>query len=76
MREPGDRLAGSYANFYVANSAVLVPQFGGENAASDARALSILRDAFPGRKVVGIDARATLLGGGNIHCITQQIPLV
>ena len=76
MREPGDRLAGSYANFYVANSAVLVPQFGGENAASDARALDILREAFPGRKVVGIDARAILLGGGNIHCITQQIPLV
>ena len=76
MREPGDRLAGSYANFYVANSAVLVPQFGGENAESDARALAILQDAFPGRKVVGIDARAILLGGGNIHCITQQIPLV
>lgn len=76
MREPGDRLAGSYANFYVANSAVLVPQFGGENTESDARALAILREAFPGRKVVGIDARAILLGGGNIHCITQQIPLV
>ena len=76
MREPGDRLAGSYANFYIANSAVLVPQFGGENAASDARALDILREAFPGRRVVGIDARAILLGGGNIHCITQQVPLV
>lgn len=76
MREPGDRLAGSYANFYVANSAVLVPQFGGENAESDARALAILQEAFPGRRVVGIDARAILLGGGNIHCITQQIPLV
>ena len=76
MREPGDRLAGSYANFYIANSAVLVPQFGGENAASDARALDILREAFPGRRVVGIDARTILLGGGNIHCITQQVPLV
>ena len=74
MREPGDRLAGSYANFYIANSAVLVPQFGGENAASDARALAILREAFPTRRVIGIDARAILLGGGNIHCITQQVP--
>lgn len=74
MREPGDRLAGSYANFYIANHAVLVPQFGGDNAASDARALDILRQAFAGRRVVGIDARAILLGGGNIHCITQQIP--
>ena len=74
MREPGDRLAGSYANFYIANSAVLVPQFGGENAASDAHALAILREAFPTRRVIGIDARAILLGGGNIHCITQQVP--
>ena len=76
MRQPGDRLAGSYANFYIANSAVLVPQFGGENAASDARALGILREAFPGKRVVGIAARAILLGGGNIHCITQQVPEV
>ena len=76
MRQPGDRLAGSYANFYIANSAVLVPQFGGENAASDARALGILREAFPGKQVVGIAARAILLGGGNIHCITQQVPEV
>ena len=76
MRQPGDRLAGSYANFYIANSAVLVPQFGGENAASDARALGILREAFPGKRVGGIAARAILLGGGNIHCITQQVPEV
>lgn len=76
MRQPGDRLAGSYANFYIANSAVLVPQFGGENDASDARALGILREAFPGKRVVGIAARAILLGGGNIHCITQQVPEV
>ena len=74
MREPGDRLAGSYANFYIANSAGLVPQFGGENAASDAHALAILREAFPTRRVIGIDARAILLGGGNIHCITHQVP--
>ena len=73
-REPGEHLAASYVNFYIANGAVLVPQFGGENAESDRRALDILRPLFPGREVVGIDARAILMGGGNIHCITQQIP--
>ena len=73
-REVGERLAASYVNFYVLNDAVLVPQFGGENKESDKKALEILSALFPGRKVIGISARAILLGGGNIHCITQQIP--
>lgn len=66
---------GATANFYIANSAVLVPQFGGENAASDAHALADLREAFPlpGASSASTQ-RAILLGGGNIHCITQQIP--
>lgn len=74
VRAPGDRLAASYCNFYFTNDAVLVPQFGGENAASDARALEILAEACPNRRIVGLPAREILLGGGNIHCITQQIP--
>jgi agmatine deiminase len=49
-----------------------VPQFGDIN---DKLALDIIRQAFPSRKAVGIAARDILLGGGNIHCITQQIPL-
>ena len=53
---------------------VLVPQFGGENRESDERALSILRELCSDREVIGIDSMAILLGGGNIHCITQQIP--
>jgi agmatine deiminase len=73
-REVGERLAASYVNFYFVNGAALVPQFGGENAASDAEAISILQGLMPGREVIGIDARPILLGGGNIHCITQQIP--
>jgi agmatine deiminase len=71
-RELGERLASSYVNFYITNGAVLVPQFGDEH---DQLALDILTPFFPDRKVVGIPARAILLGGGNIHCITQQIPL-
>lgn len=74
VREAGERLAASYVNFYVLNGAVLVPQFGGDNRESDEKALEILGDLFPEREIIGISARAILLGGGNIHCITQQIP--
>lgn len=73
-REVGERMAASYVNFYFANGIALVPQFGGDNSASDARAIRILSDACKDKKVIGIDARVILLGGGNIHCITQQIP--
>ena len=76
VREAGERLAASYVNFYISNEHVLVPQFGGDNRESDARALEILNRAFPGKEVVGIYARDILTGGGNIHCITQQIPAV
>lgn len=74
IRTPGERLAASYVNFYFTNDAVLVPQFGGENAESDARAVRILQELCPDREVVGLPAREILQGGGNIHCITQQIP--
>lgn len=73
-REAGERLAASYVNFYISNNAVVMPAFGGENENSDRRASDILQRLFPERKVICIDARAILLGGGNIHCITQQIP--
>ena len=70
-REPGERLAASYVNFYLCNGKVILPQFGDEN---DSRALEILRTLFPTREVVGVYARDILIGGGNIHCVTQQIP--
>lgn len=71
LREVGERLAASYINFYVANASVLVPQFGDP---MDQTALDILAECFPDREIVGIPARVILTGGGNIHCITQQIP--
>lgn len=71
IREAGERLAASYVNFYIANGIVLVPAFGDEN---DKKAIELLASLFKNRKVVGIPARSIILGGGNIHCITQQIP--
>lgn len=65
-------MAASYANFYIANDAVLVPQFGVEPF--DSQALQTLEKIFVYRKVVGVASREILLGGGNIHCITQQLP--
>ncbi|MBP3198585.1 MAG: agmatine deiminase [Butyrivibrio sp.] len=73
-RKVGERLAASYVNYYYLNGAVLVPQFGGENEESDKKAIEILKDLCGDREVIGIPARDILLGGGNIHCITQQIP--
>lgn len=71
VREVGERLAASYVNFYISNGGVVVPQFGDEN---DAMAINILAECFPGRTIYPIQARDILVGGGNIHCITQQIP--
>jgi agmatine/peptidylarginine deiminase len=73
-RAPGERLAASYVNFYVANGGVVAPAFGGAAEEADARAAEVLRRAFPGREVVQVPTREIVLGGGNIHCITQQQP--
>lgn len=71
-RIPGERLAASYVNFYISNGAVIVPQFGDKN---DKTAVEILQKLFPTRNVIGLPhSRDILIGGGNIHCITQQIP--
>lgn len=70
-RAPGERLAASYVNFYIANHAVIMPAF---NDPMDKLAQDILQKLFPTRGVIAIPARDILIGGGNIHCITQQIP--
>lgn len=70
-REAGLRLAASYVNFYIANGAIVMPLL---DPKRDGAAAETLAKVFPDRKVKGVDAREILLGGGNIHCITQQQP--
>jgi agmatine deiminase len=69
----GLRLPASYANFYIANTCVLVPTFADP---SDEFALSVLRECFPGRRVIGIDCRELIWGLGTFHCLTQQQPAI
>jgi agmatine deiminase len=71
QRRAGDRLAGSYVNFYIANRHVVMPLL---DRRTDGKARAVLARLFPGRKIVGVASREILLGGGNIHCITQQQP--
>ena len=73
MVREGLRLPASYANFYIANTHVLVPTFADGN---DETALSVLRKCFPGRRVIGIDCRELIWGLGTFHCLTQQQPAV
>jgi len=71
VRRAGERLAASYVNFYIANGAIIAPGFGTE---TDEPARNVLANLFPDREIIQIPAREILLGGGNIHCITQQQP--
>jgi agmatine deiminase len=67
----GQRLPASYANFYIANGAVLVPTF---NDPHDRLALGILADLFRGREVIGIHCGDLIWGLGTLHCLSQQEP--
>jgi agmatine deiminase len=73
MVREGLRLPASYANFYIANTCVLVPTFADRN---DQAALSSLQRLFPGRRVIGIDCRELIWGLGTFHCLTQQQPAI
>lgn len=70
-RRAGDPLAGSYANFYVGTTRVVFPLL---DERHDDAAAAILQDCFPDREIVGVPGREIMLGGGNVHCITQQVP--
>lgn len=67
----GQRLPASYANFYVANTVVLLPSYHDTN---DAWAASVLKEALPDRRIVPIDCRELVWGLGAFHCLTQQQP--
>ena len=70
-RDPSIRLAGSYVNFLIVNVGIIAPRF---DDPKDAEAEAILQRLFPEHRVVMVPGREILLGGGNIHCITQQQP--
>jgi len=70
-RKPGDKTAASYLNFLICNGGVVMPTFDDPN---DAVAKATLEELFPDREVVTVAGREIVLGGGNVHCITQQQP--
>jgi agmatine deiminase len=72
-RPPGERMAGSYVNAYIGNEVVIVPVFDDPH---DEPALATYAALFPGREIVPVPGREILLGGGNVHCVTQQVPTV
>lgn len=72
-RRGGDRMAASYVNFYLANTRIVYPLL---DARRDDAAGEVLERCFPDREIVGVPTREILLGGGNIHCVTQQLPAV
>jgi agmatine deiminase len=72
-RQEGDRLAASYVNYYTGNGFIALPVF---NDPNDQKAIDKLKELYPDRVIEPIYAREILLGGGNIHCITQQVPAV
>ena len=71
-RTAGHRLAASYVNFYIANGRIVMPRL---DPRRDGDARARLQQIFPKREVVGVPGREILLGGGNVHCVTQQVPL-
>jgi agmatine deiminase len=73
MEEGGERLASSYINFYIANGGIVMPSF--EDRRDDAARRAIAQ-AFPDHKVAQVSAVDIIRGGGGIHCITQQQPVV
>jgi agmatine deiminase len=70
-RPAGERLAASYVNFYIGSSVIVMPLLDPKH---DKLAANQLKRLFPERNLIGVQSREILLGGGNIHCITQQVP--
>ncbi len=71
LDEDGDVIPASYMNFYIGNSAIVVPQYGADN---DGAAVEVVQALFPDRVAIGLRADHILTGGGSFHCISQQVP--
>ncbi|WFR55421.1 agmatine deiminase family protein [Anaerocolumna sp. AGMB13025] len=69
------RLTLSYLNFYFVNNGIILPVFGGDAKETDKKAEAVLQEVFPERKIVTVDGMPLIKEGGNVHCITQQMPL-
>ena len=73
IEEEGERLPATYANFLILNDAVLYPTY--RQPENDACAGEVLREAFPGYEIIGIDCRALIKQHGSLHCVTMQYPV-
>lgn len=70
-RVSGRRLAASYVNYYQGKDFIIMPAFG---VKEDKEAYQIMKELYPNKTIHQIDTYEILLGGGNIHCITMQLP--
>ena len=70
----GERLTLSYLNFYMVNGGIILPVFGKDASQSDEKAIEILQKVFPDRNIVPVNTSILITEGGNVHCITQQMP--
>lgn len=71
-RQAGERLAASYVNYLITNQQIVYPML---DTVTDAQARDIFAQMYPDYRLTGVPSREILLGGGNIHCITQQVPI-
>ncbi|MEK6637895.1 MAG: agmatine deiminase family protein [Pseudomonadota bacterium] len=71
--EDGEAIPASHMNFYIGNSIVVVPVYGGP---SDGDAVEAVANLFPDRETIGLPANYILTGGGSFHCISQQVPFL
>ena len=74
MDYKGKRLTLSYLNFYLVNNGLILPVFGGEASVTDTQAIEALQLIFPSRQIRPVNGLAIVSEGGNVHCITQQMP--